>query len=442
MLFDYYIVNVYVSSLALSSLSMGMDRQITPSVKKRSLRLVWIILGVLLLPGGYLLTQSFRHSVFRIDRNKIEVATVVEGNFEEYITLTGSVEPLKTIQVVALTSGIVEEIFVEDGRTVAPGDLLFRLNNQDLQIDFMQRETALLDQLNNLRNTQITIENTSFTYQQQLAGLENAYEQAKMIYTANKSLYGDSLISRQEFETSRNTFHSTEKQKNLLEKTVTNYAAVQNLQAEHYRFSSALIRKSLETLRSSLDMLELRAPAAGLLTGLDVEIGQSIQKGQKVAEVDLRQGYRLNALVDELYISKLESGLRAEILFGGKTYTLHTHKIYPQVSNGQFRVDLLFDSLPPAALKYGQSLQIRLSLGDPSPSLLLKRGGFYQKTGGSWVYVLDGNKAQKRSTSFGRQNTDFLELLSGLHAGDQVIISSYAIFGNADIILLESNAHD
>ncbi len=419
-----------------------MDRQIERSERRSTKRWFWLAGVLMLLAVAYLLTQSFRQSSFRIDENKVEVTEVIAGNFEEYITLTGSVEPLKTVQVVALTSGIVQEKLVEDGKVVTTGDMLFKLNNQDLQLDFMQRETALLDQLNNLRNTEITVENTSFNYLQQLASLENEYEQSRITWVANQSLIKDSLISRQEFENSRSSFVSLEKRKTLLEQTISNHQAVQKIQASHYQFSSSLIRKSLETLRSSLDMLELRAPASGLLTGLDIEIGQSINKGQKVAEVDLQKGYRLNALVDELYISRVQAGLKAEIQFGGKAYTLHTEKIYPQVTNGQFRVDLLFDSIPPAALKYGQSLQIRLSLGDPAPSLLLKRGGFYQKTGGSWVYVLEGNKALKRSTSFGRQNPDFLEILDGLHPGDQVIISSYAIFGNADIIVLESNDHD
>lgn len=433
-----YVLNIWHRILYKTD----MDRQIERSQRRSTKRWLWLLGVVALLLAAYLLTHSFRQSSFRIEANKIEVAEVIAGNFEEYITLTGNVEPLKTVQVVALTSGIVQETLVEDGKVVNAGEMLFKLNNQDLQLDFMQRETALLDQLNNLRNTEITVENTSFNYLQQLASLENEYEQARITWNANQSLYKDSLIARQEYENSRSAFVSLDKRKTLLEQTISNHQAVQKIQASHYQFSSSLIRRSLETLRNSLDMLEVRAPASGLLTGLDIEIGQSINKGQKVAEVDLQKGYRLNALVDELYISRVQAGLKAEIQFGSQIYTLHTEKIYPQVTNGQFRVDLLFDSIPPTALKYGQSLQIRLSLGDPAPSLLLKRGGFYQKTGGSWVYVLEGNKALKRSTSFGRQNPDFLEILDGLQAGDQVIISSYAIFGNADIIVLESNHHD
>ncbi|MDX5320832.1 MAG: HlyD family efflux transporter periplasmic adaptor subunit, partial [Bacteroidota bacterium] len=317
------------------------------------------------------------------------------------------------------------------------GDLILKLSNQDLELDFMNRETALLDQLNNLRNTQISLVNTGFAYQQQLADLEAQLHQAKFQWKANEKLYRDSLISYQEKETSRSNYQSLEKRVGLLEKTIQQHESFTKIQSEQLHFSSSLIRKSLETLRKSLDMLELQAPASGLLTGLNLELGESVIKGQKVAEIDLQKGYLLEALVDEVYINRLQTGLKARVDLDGKSHDLRIEKIYPQVKDGQFRVDLTFVGPTPNTLKYGQSIQIKLSLGDAAPSLLLKRGGFFQKTGGNWVYVLEGNKALKRSTSFGRQNPDFLEILSGLHEGDQVIISSYSLFGDADEIVIE-----
>ena len=413
-----------------------MDRVIVNRSRKR--RSFFVVLGLcLVLVCAYFFTLSFRESAFRIEASRVQVATVQSGPFEEYISLTGTVDPLKTIIVVSLESGIVEECLAEDGARTQDGQVLFRLSNQDLQLDFMNRETALLDQLNNLRNTQISLEQTAYNYRQQLYELEALYRQAEMNYQSSEKLYADSLIARQEYETAKSNYISLKNRFRLLSETTKKNSEFKDYQAEQLRFSSSLIRRSLETLRNSLGKLEVQAPAAGLLTGFNVEIGQHINKGEKVAEIDLKQGYRLRALVDEIYISRISKGLKATLEFGGRTWTLHTDKLYPQVNNGQFRVDLLFDSTAPAELKYGQNLQLRLSLGEPAPSLLLKRGGFYQKTGGSWVFVLEGNKALKRSTSFGRQNPDFFEIHSGLGEGERVIISSYDIFGDADVIILE-----
>lgn len=184
-------------------------------------------------------------------------------------------------------------------------------------------------------------------------------------------------------------------------------------------------------------MLDVRAPASGLLTGFDIELGASIQKGQKVAEVDLQKGYLVKAAIDEIYISRVSKGLKGIISFSGNEYLLELQKVYPQVNNGQFQADFVFSDTTPTGIKYGQSLQTKLSLGEPARALLLKRGGFYQKTGGNWVFVLEGNKALKRSTSIGRQNPDFYEITHGLQEGDEVIISSYSIFGDAEEVVVE-----
>lgn len=415
-----------------------MDRVIENKARKRR-PLFWgggALLGLVLL---YFFTQSFSKTIFRIDASRVQIAEVTQGNFDEYIAVTGTVEPLRTVIVVSLESGIVEEKYKEDGIRVEKGEALFKLNNQDLQLDFMNRETALLDQLNNLRNTQINLEQTSYNYQQQLFDIDRQFQQAEFDFKAAEMLMADSLISRQEYQTARSNYHSLKNRQALLKTTTEKNADFKDFQAEQLTFSSSLIRRSLESLRNSLGKLTVRAPASGLLTGLQVEIGQLINKGEKVAEVDLKMGYRLHALVDEIYISRMNKGLAAVIEFGGKAYPLRTDKIYPQVTNGQFRVDLLFDGTAPEGIKYGQSMQIKLSLGEPAPSLLLKRGGFFQKTGGAWVFVVEGNRGLKKSTAFGRQNPDFLEVKEGLKKGDRVIISSYDIFGDADEIILNSD---
>lgn len=414
-----------------------MDRQIERKKNQYKSKLMWAGGIMLVCTGIWFFTQSFQHQSIRISENKIQTAIVTKGNFEEYITVTGIVEPEKTMTVVALSGGIVQEVFIEDGGMVKEGDLLFRLSNQELELDFMNRETALLDQLNNLRNTEINLENTSYGYQQQLADLEKELYQARFTFEANGQLMQDSLISKQEFEISRSNYQSLEKRVNLLRNTNERHQSFQKIQSDQLHFSSSLIRKSLESLRKSLEMLDVRAPASGLLTGFDIELGASIQKGQKVAEVDLQKGYLVKAAIDEIYISRVNKGLKGIISFSGNEYLLELQKVYPQVNNGQFQADFVFSDTTPTGIKYGQSLQTKLSLGEPARALLLKRGGFYQKTGGNWVFVLEGNKALKRSTSIGRQNPDFYEITHGLQEGDEVIISSYSIFGDAEEVVVE-----
>lgn len=400
----------------------------------------------LLAPGiiavvfsGYALSRSFGTRVLRLDAARVQVAEVMYGEFDEFIAVNGVVEPRKTTIVVALEGGIVESKYVEDGAKVEKGQDLFKLANEDLQMEAMNRETALLDQLNNLRNTQINLEQSNYNYRQQLIELENAFLKSEMMMKANTSLAEDSLIAKTEYESLLLEHSSLKGRYQLLKETTKSNSRFKEFQAKQLDFSSSLIRRSLENLKSSLEKLVLKAPASGLLTGMDIEIGQSITKGQKVAEVDLLQGYLLNASVDELYIAKMHTGLKAQIEFGGKSYTLKVEKVYPQVNNGQFRVDLVFDNESPQGLKYGQTLGVKLSLGEPAKSLLLKRGGFYQKTGGAWVFVLKDNAANKRTTHFGRQNPDYYEVLSGLEAGEKVIVSSYELFGDIDQIILEED---
>ena len=412
-----------------------MDRQIENKSKPKA----WIwLLAVTAFTGvsASILINSGGKTV-RLRRDHVQLAEVKQAPFEEYIALTGTVEPYQTVMVVALEEGIVTAVSAEDGDSLRKGAPILRLENQDLEMEYINRQTALLDQLNNLRNSQVNLDQTNYTYQQDLIDLKLELDQARMRFEAETKLMSDSLLAVQDYERSRMAFEALRSRYQLLQTTNHQNTRFRKNQAEQLNFSSSLIRQSLERLKSSLEKLGISAPASGLLTGFDVQLGQHIRKGDKVAEIDLLQGYLLNTLVDEIYISRVSKGLKGKLKLDDQEYTLEVIKVYPQVTNGQFRVDLRFEEMPEAALKYGQSLPLRLSLGEPTNALLLKRGGFYQKTGGAWVYVVDGDKAIKRSTNFGRQNPDFYEILSGLKSGEQVIVSGYAIFGEADEIILE-----
>lgn len=417
-----------------------MDSIITRKGWKRWARpkyVTGLVVFLVAVAASVLLLNGFRRHTLRTDLSRLQVATVSRGKFDEFIAVTGTVQPLKTVILVALAGGIVEEKMLEDGAMVQKGTPILKLSNQDLALDYMNRETALLDQLNNLRNTSINLEQSHLNMRQQLLDLENQYRLAERTYKVNQRLMGDSLISADEFFRSKENFENLKSKKDLLAETVSKNEKFKNYQTGQLEFSSNLIQRNLENLRSNLENLLICSPADGQLTGMNIETGQNITKGEKVAEIDLLQGYRVNALVHELYISRISPGLKAKVSFGGKDFELVVDKIYPQVNKGQFRVDLKFSHDVPQGIKYGQTLQVRLSLGETTTTLLLKKGGFFQQTGGNWVFVLHNGKAGKRKTSFGRQNPDFFEIKDGLTEGEQVIISSYEVFGDAEELIIE-----
>lgn len=413
-----------------------MDRKIEKKGVEKYKRWLWGAGAVCALGVVWLLLHSFSAGTVKVQKQKIQTAKIEKGNFDEFIAVSGVVQPLKTVIVVALQGGIVEEKYLEDGARLEKSVPVLKLSNQDLQFDFMNRETALLDQLNNLRNTTINLEQAHLASKQQLIQLENELKQAERIYFTNKRLVTDIVISKEEFRSSEDAYHSLKDRVALLRETVSSNERFKNYQSQQLQNSSGLIMKSLETLKQSMELLTIESPADGQLTGLNVEIGQHIEKGAKVAEVDLLKGYRVNAQVDELYISRISKGLKAKATFAGREYNMEVVKIYPQVTNGQFRVDLHFLDSFPKEMKYGQTLQIRLTLSEPTRSLLVKKGGFYQKTGGNWIFVVEDRRAVRRPIRLGRQNPDYLEVLEGLYEGEEVVISSYETLGDAKTLII------
>jgi HlyD family secretion protein len=400
-----------------------MDRPI----KKKKLtpsRIAWIVGTLIVL---ILLVYGFRSvgsgSTLRIDSNRLTISQVTIGEFQEFIPINGSVMPIKTFYLDATQGGVITEIFLEQGTFVNVGDEILRLDNTDLHLDIMYREAQLFEQINNLRNTRLAIEQNSLRLRADLLEINRMITNSKRDHEKNVGLYDKKLISKNELE--------TQKQDSIL----------RTIQLEQLEESVERMQANLEVVKRKLENLVLKAPIAGQLTSLDAEVGESKARGRRLGQIDVLEGFKIRADVDEYYIARINVGLEGKVEIAGQTYELTIKKVYPEVLNGRFQIDLEFEGNEPQGIRRGQTVQIRLALGDLSQATMLARGGFFHQTGGHWAYVLDESNefATKREIKLGRQNPQVYEVLEGLEPGEKVIVSSYDNFEDFDRLVLKGD---
>ncbi|MFN3529487.1 MAG: efflux RND transporter periplasmic adaptor subunit [Bacteroidia bacterium] len=380
-----------------------------------------------------------RKKSLNIDAQKLQIARVELGVFSDFIALDGTVQPLKLVIINAVEAGYVEEILLEEGSFVSKGEPLLRLSNSDLQLDFMNKEALLLDQMNNIRNTRISLDLNHRMLKQQLLDIEYAYLEKKRLYDRNKVLFAQEVISLAEFEKSEDEYIYLARKRQLLVETINEDSVFLTHQIHQLESNSKLINLNLHMVKQSLDNLLIRAPVSGQLTSLIGEIGEHKGKGQSVGQIDVLAGYKLRTLADEHYISRITPGLKGEIKISGKLYPVQVDKVFPQVINGQFTLELSFDKRAPSDIKPGQSVPIKLQTGGKNQCLLIPKGSFYQKTSGAWIFVVKNGKASRRSIQLGRQNPTHYEIIKGLDAGEQVIISSYATYDEFETLILKNS---
>ena len=406
-----------------------------PKLKRNS-----IIAAVMLFTGLllWLLTQT-RSSELNTSKDKLTISKVSTGEFNEYIAIDGTVLPIKTIYLDAVEGGRVAEKYAQDGDRISEGQPILKLVNTDLQLDFLQRETQAFDLINNLQNARNNLENTKVTRLNQLADVEFALKESERIYDVNEKLFNDRLIGRQEFYQYKNNYEYNKRKKHLIEKAIAQDSITAFGQMKQMRESYSRMQSNLRLMRQKTEDLVVRAPASGQLSSFRAEIGELKTKGQNLGQLDILNGYKVRAQLDEHYISRIFNGQQARFDFDNNNYLLQVKTIYPQVANGRFDTDMEFIGAQPQGIKKGQNLQLRLQLGENKNALLLTKGGFYQSTGGNWVYVLnkEGTYAEKRMIRTGRQNPQYYEVLEGLKADEEVIISSYETLGEYDRINLQ-----
>lgn len=409
-----------------------MDRVITK--KRWTTKRILTITGVagLLLLALLSWYYTSGNSRLNVDMERVTISEVHKGSFQEFIPVNGVVQPVATIYLDALEGGRVEERFVEDGSIVKKGQPILRLSNTDLELSLANQETAVFDVLTQMQNTKNNAVQNTIQQLNQKAEVENALTEAERVYKLNKYLFDEKVIGSQEFKASENNYHYQVARKNLNDKTLKQDAVSNQQQISQMGASYARMQRALSLMRRKVGDLVVRAPIDGQLTSLDAEIGQSKTKGERLGQIDILSGYKVRVDIDEHYISRIVIGQEGEAVLSGKTYKLRIKKVYTQVNNGRFQVDMEFVDAVPPGIRRGQSLQIRLALSDETQALLVAKGGFFQQTGGNWIYKVskDGSKAYRVDVQLGRQNPDYYEVLSGLEPGDKVVTSSYENYGD------------
>lgn len=394
-----------------------------------------VIFAGLVLYGIFLGDRSSR---LNVAIEKVTIAEVTRGPFQEFIPVNGSVLPIGTFYLDAIEGGRVESRFVEAGAMVKKGDPILRLSNANLQLDVMYREALSYEQINNARNTRIVIEQNTINVRAQLADVEYQVERARRVFVRDSVMVGRNLIPLQDFRQSAEDFHYWLKRLTIARESFRQDSILRHNQISQIDASVARLSANLGMVKQSLDNLVVRAPISGQLSALSAEIGQSKSPGERLGQIDVLDNFKVRAGIDEFYIARISTGQTGEFDIGGESRTVVVTKVYPEVRDGRFEVDMEFPGGAPAGIRRGQTLQIRLALGDLAEATLIPRGGFYQKTGGQWIYVVDpaGEAAVRRQIRIGRQNPQVFEILDGLVPGEHVITSGYETFGESDKLVL------
>lgn len=404
-----------------------MDRVITKKTwNRKRVATVAAITGVAAI-GLLIYFLKPGKSKLNVESERITISEVINESFREYIPVNGIVLPATTIYLDALEGGRVEEKFVEDGAMVGKGDPILRLSNTDLELSLVNQETSVYNLLTQMQISQNAARQNTITKLNQMTDVENQLKEADRIYKLNKHLYEQKVIGLQEFKQSENNYNYQLEKKRLATQILKQDSTASGQESNQVRQSLGRTRNTLDVMRRKLGDLVVRAPIAGQLTSLDAEIGQSKNKGERLGQIDVVSGFKVRADIDEHYISRIYTDLRGEAEFAGKNYKLVIKKVYTQVNAGRFQVDLEFEGQVPEGIRRGQSLQIKLALSDETKAVLVSKGGFFQQTGGNWIFKLNesGKSAYRTDIKLGRQNPDYYEVLEGLKPGDKVITSGY-----------------
>ena len=416
-----------------------MDRVIKKKkwTTKRILTIAGIAAIILLIIGSWYFTSG--KSRLNVDAERITISEVIEGPFQETIPVNGVVLPITTIYLDALEGGRVEEKYVEDGAIMTKGEPILRLSNTDLELSLVNQQTAVYNLLTQMQISQNAAQQNTVNRMNQLTDVNSQLKEAERIYNLNKKLYNQNVIGAQEFRQSENNYNYYATKKKLSEQIMNqdSVSSVQQLKQAEQSYNGS--QDALNVMRKKVGDLIVRSPIDGQLTSLDAEIGQSKSKGDRLGQIDVLTGFKVRADIDEHYISRIYTGLKGSFTFAGKDYKLTIKKVYTQVTNGRFQVDMEFEGEEPTGIRRGQTLQIRLALSEEKQAIQIAKGGFYQQTGGNWIFKLNenGSLAYKTDIQLGNQNPDYYEVLQGLKPGDKVVTSSYENFGNMQELIIK-----
>ena len=394
-------------------------------------------LGALLLSFIIYLIARPNNKTLRVDRDSISISTAARGEFNDYIRISGRVQPMTTVQLSPQEGGIVEAILVEEGSTVRADEPILVLSNDNLDLQILNSEAELAEKENILRNTQIQMEQQKLDVRQNELEYGTQVERLRRAYEQQKALYADQLIAREDYLKAEEDYKLASQKYELIRERSKQDSLYRGTQIDRMEESLENMLLNMHMIRRRKDNLVVKAPIDGELGLLDVVLGQSIASGTKIGQVNSVGTYKVEAQIDEHYIDRVVAGLEATFERQGETYATSIRKVYPEVREGKFQADFKFEGQQPDNIRAGQTYYLNLQLGQPEEAVIIPRGTFYQKTGGKWIYVVskDGNKAVRREIRIGRQNPQYYEVLDGLEPGEQVITSSYDTYGDSDVLL-------
>ena len=375
-----------------------------------------------------------------VSRDRLTISAAQTGVFDDFLPLRAKVTPLVTVYLDAVEGGRVEKKLVEDGAQVTQGQMLAVLSNAELQLSTLEKQAEVEQQLNNMRSQELALTQTRNSNLRDLNQAETDLAKMRRQYDLQKALADKGFVATKTYNDTRDDLTYQQKRLDILRRSVAESEALQTSQLQQLRAASSSLAGSLGIARSSLGQLNIRAPVTGQLSGFEVQLGQSLQQGERIGQIDSAGADKLQADVDEYYLGRVAIGQTATADVDGKAYRLKVAKVYPQVRNGQFQIDLVFDGPEPSSMQRGQTVQAKLTLGDSSRAVLIPNGAFFNDTGGTWVFVVDGNgnSATKRQVQLGRRNADFIEVLGGLKPGERIITSSYSGLVDKDHLTFSS----
>jgi len=385
-----------------------------------------------------MLSSSFGLFSYSISKQKLIIKDVDFGVFEDFISASATVEPINTVLVNVIEGGMVQEILCEDGAMVEKGQQLARIVNPNVSLNYMTQETSIVEQMNNLRNTQLIIENTQRDLNDKLFLQEKEYFEAERQYKMDTMLYRKGVIARNEYLKTVENYNYQQKRTKLIRNGVEKEIVNRESQLERVKTSITLMERNLEILRENRSNFIVKAPIAGRLSSFNPVLGQNFQSGQSMGKIDVLSGFMVRSTINEYYLSKVKEGMQAHIIVQGERFALIVSKVIPEVVNGQFQVDFTFVDQQPENITRGQAIQIRIELSDKAEVVRLPKGAFNDATGGKWIFVVDGNRAYRREIQLGRSNPSYYEVIDGLQKGEKVIVSSYSSFKDKDEIVIEN----
>ena len=412
-----------------------MDTVINRKSNKKKYLAIAIFAIIVLGYGAFSMITKKR--AFNVKKSEITIKSVEEDYFEDFMVFQARVEPMNSMLVNIVEGGSVQEIFVSNGDMVIQGQPLARLYNPNTELNYMQQETAIIEQINNLNKAKLDLRNQELNLAKDLVSIEHDFLDAKNLYDLNKKLFEQEILAKNEWEKTQENFRFQKERMNIIKQSVTKEKQANQIQIGQLNQSIGIMEKSLGILRTNKKNFLIVAPLSGRLSSFEPVLGQSYQQGQTLGKIDVMKGYKLLADVDEFYLSKVKQGQKGAVDFNGKQVEVLIAKVIPEIKSGRFQVELNFVSNENLDLQQGLSFAVRLTLSEKAKSVVLSKGSFNQDTSGKWIFVVNGNKAERRNIEIGRENPLYFEIISGLKPGEQVVTSSYKDYHEAEILNLE-----